>query len=82
MKAITTDLLGGVMKFKYMTINAWRKREFEGNGWDNRTIKTLIAKGDIKGILFGNKTLVREDQTLQQFDATVNDLEELIKASA
>jgi hypothetical protein len=69
-------------KLKYMTMNEWRKREFAGSGWDNRTIKKLIAEGVIVGILFGNKTLVREDQTLAQLDVTANDLEELIKASA
>lgn len=67
--------------FKFMTLSEWRKREFQGQGWDNRTIKKMISNGIFKGILYGNKSLIREDQTLTQLDDFADDLEALIQAS-
>lgn len=67
---------------KYLTLNEWKKREFARAGWDNRTIKRMISSGIFVGILAGNKTLIREDQTLAQLDQTSVDLEMLIRESA
>ena len=69
---------------KYMTISDWKKREFEGSGWDNRTIKKLIAAGILKGIVNGNKSLIQADQTLSQLNVAANDvsLEQLLRESA
>ena len=65
-----------------MTIKDWKSREFSGSGWDNRTIKKLIADGKLVGILNGRHTLVREDQTLSMLAPYHNEVNELIRLSA
>ena len=56
-------------KLKYMTLAAWKKREFvRGSAWDNRTIKKLVEAGIIKGITLPHNTVIREDQTLSQLE--------------
>jgi hypothetical protein len=67
---------------KYMQLKEWKKREFAGKAWDNRTIKAYIAKGRLIGILNGRGTLIREDQTLDQLSAVDIELDELIRDSA
>tara|TARA_Y100001968_G_scaffold158062_1_gene144465 strand:+ start:48173 stop:48382 length:210 start_codon:yes stop_codon:yes gene_type:complete len=67
---------------KYMQLKEWKKREFSGKAWDNRTIKGYIAKGRLIGILNGRGTLIREDQTLDQLSAVDMELDELIRDSA
>jgi hypothetical protein len=67
---------------KYMQLKEWKKREFSGKAWDNRTIKKYISEGKLIGIINGRGTLIREDQTLDMLSAVYNDLEELIKLSA
>lgn len=67
---------------KYMQLKEWKKREFAGKAWDNRTIKGYIANGRLIGILNGRGTLIREDQTLDQLSAVDMELDELIRDSA
>ena len=67
---------------KYMTLKEWKKREFSGKAWDNRTIKSRIANGELVGVLSGRGTLVREDQSLDMLSALQSDLDELIRLSA
>jgi len=67
---------------KYMTLKEWKKREFAGKAWDNRTIKAYIAKGQLVGILNGRGTLIREDQKLDMLSALHSELDELLRLSA
>ena len=67
---------------KYMTLKEWKKREFAGKAWDNRTIKAYIAKGQLVGILNGRGTLIREDQRLDMLSALHSELDELVRLSA
>ena len=67
---------------KYMQLKEWKKREFAGKAWDNRTIKGYIANGRLIGILNGRGTLIREEQTLDQLSAVDMELDELIRDSA
>jgi hypothetical protein len=67
---------------KYMTLKAWKDREFSGTPWDNRTIKKYISEGQLVGIINGRATLIREDQSLDMLSALNSDLDELVRLSA
>lgn len=70
------------MKHKFMKLREWTNREFEGEPWDNRTIRKKIESGELIGVLNGKNTLIRSDQTLDMLASQHVDISDLIALSS